>query len=282
MIAQLTAAVLASLALAQQTDTTFTVDAKGRMELTHLEGSVAVTSWNRGEMRVVATFIEDEGDVEIRTAGSTVRVEVKGEWGEPVAADLEITVPREMALEISGVTLEVGIEGAGGDVSVSTVEGGIRVAGGKGNIALNAVDGDVTLSGASGNMALNGVDGDISVADSEGNLTVNAVDGDVILEGIRSNLVEANAVDGDISYRGTIADGGRYFLSTHDGDLLITVPQGTNARVSVNTFAGDLAADFPIELEGDMKKRKFSFTLGSGKALMELSTFDGTIQLVRP
>ena len=31
-----------------------------------------------------------------------------------------------------------------------------------------------------------------------------------------------------------------------------------------------------------MDQRSFSFTLGSGKALLEISTFDGVIQLLRP
>jgi DUF4097 and DUF4098 domain-containing protein YvlB len=91
-----------------------------------------------------------------------------------------------------------------------------------------------------------------------------------------------NTVDGDLTYRGTIHDDGRYFLSTHDGDITVTVPDGTNARVSVSTFSGDMEADFPVTLSGDIDQRSFSFTIGTGKALLEISTFDGMIQLERP
>jgi DUF4097 and DUF4098 domain-containing protein YvlB len=281
MIAHLTVAMLAALAPAQQADTTFAVDAGGRMELTQIEGAVSVSAWDRSEMRVVAAYDEDEGKIEIRQSGGTVHVAAKGEWGEPVWAEFEITVPRGMAVELTGVSLDVSVAGVAGDVSVNTAEGGIELDGGSGNVALNAVEGDVTVGGASGNIAVNAVDGDVSVSESSGVMAVTAVDGEVSLLGITSENVSANAVDGDITYKGTIADGGRYVLSTHDGDLYVTIPDGSNARISVDTFSGDLDTDFPVELEGDFGKKRMSFTVGTGKALVELSAFDGTISLKR-
>ena len=179
----------------------------------------------------------------------------------------------------AGVSLEVGIERSAGSVSVSTAEGEILLVGGSGNVALNAVDGPVTVAGASGKIAINAVDGDVSVSESDGAIAVTAVDGDVALVGITSDNVSVNAVDGDIGYVGTIADGGRYVLSTHDGDLDVLIPNGANARISIDTFSGELDTDFAVELEGDFGKKRISFTVGTGKALVELSAFDGIISL---
>jgi len=278
MIAHMAAAVLAALAPAQQADTTFAVEG-GRLEITQIEGMVSVTAWDRAEMRVIADYDEDDGRLDIRQSGGTIHVSAKGEWGEPVYAEFEITVPRGMALEFAGASLEVDIEGAVGDVSVSTAEGDITLSGGSGNVGLNAVDGNITVIGASGKIAINSVDGDVSVTDSDGAIAVTAVDGDVMLEGITSENISVNAVDGDITYDGTITDGGRYVLSTHDGDLYVSIPDGSNARISIDTFSGDLDTDFPVELEGDFGKKRISFTVGTGKALVELSAFDGTISL---
>lgn len=279
MIAHMTAAILAALAPAQQADTTFVVDAGGRLEVNQIEGEISVTVWNRAEMRIVANYDDDDGRLDIRQSASTVHLSAKGEWGEPMYAEFEITAPRGMAVEITGVSLGVSIEGAAGAVSVSTVEGDISLQGGSGNVALSSVDGTVTVSGASGNIAVNAVDGDVSVTGSSGVVAVTAVDGDVTLKGITSDNVSVNAVDGDLTYEGTIADGGRYVLSTHDGDLYVTIPDGANARISVHTFSGDLDTDFPVELEGDFGRKHISFTVGTGKALVELSAFDGTISL---
>jgi DUF4097 and DUF4098 domain-containing protein YvlB len=284
MIAHLSAALLAALAVApqQQTDTTLAVAADGRLEIHNvMDGSVTIRTWNQARARIVARYDGDNA-VEVRYSAPTLSVRVRPERLSDESTVFEITIPDRMSVEANGIDMEFVAEGLGGNISINTVEGGIEVGGGRGNISINTVEGGVTLDGAEGNIALNCVDGDVSVTRSSGVISVQAVDGDITLAGITSDNVEVNTVDGDLLYRGTIRDDGRYYLSTHDGDIAVTVPEGTNARVSVSTFSGDLEADFPITLSGDMGQRSFSFTLGTGKALLEISTFDGIIELKRP
>lgn len=277
----LAAVLVASLSLAQQTDTTLSVGANPRLELRNLTGDVVVTAWDRSEVRIVAEH-GSRDELEIERDGSEISVRVRSRWGAPAIANFDITVPRATDIEISGVGVAARLMQIGGAVTVETVEGNIQVVGGEGVIALSSVEGDIEVEGTSGKIALTAVDGDIAVRGSDGALTVQTVDGEITLEGIDSDNVEASTVDGDITYRGSITDGGRYSLSTHDGDLYVTIPEGANARVSVATFSGELDADFPVQIEGDIGRKRFSFTLGTGKAMVELSAFDGTISLVRP
>ena len=79
MIAHVTAALLAALAPVQQADTTFAVDAGGRLEVTQLEGVISVTTWDRAEMRVVAVYDQEEGRLDVRSSTVTVHVAAKGE-----------------------------------------------------------------------------------------------------------------------------------------------------------------------------------------------------------
>lgn len=282
MLSTMAAVMLASLALTPQSaDTTFAVDANGRLELRNVWGSAVVDTWDRAEMRIDAD-LETDARLEIRRSGSEIIVSAEGEYGEPVNADYRITIPRSMSVELNGVELEAEVTGVGGSVAINTVEGYVTVSGGNGNVAVNAVDGDVSVENASGNIAVNAVDGDVMLSNIDGVLSVQTVDGEIQMTGISSNAVEASTVDGDITYQGRIEDDGRYFLSTHDGDITVTVQDGANARVSVATFSGELEADFPIRMEGDIGRKRFSFTLGNGSALLELSAFDGTISLVRP
>ncbi|MFQ5747365.1 MAG: DUF4097 domain-containing protein [Gemmatimonadota bacterium] len=281
MMANLAAVIAASLSLAQQTDTTFAVGANPRLELKNYSGDVVVTTWDRNEVRIVAEHGSRDRP-EIERDGSEISVRMHSRWGVPAIADFDITVPRNTDLEISGVGVAARIMDIAGDVSIESVEGGIELVGGEGVISLSSVEGDISVEDASGKIAITAVDGDISVRGSEGSLTTQTVDGEIILEGIDSDDVEASTVDGDITYQGSITDGGRYTLSTHDGDLSVTIPEGANARVSVATFSGELDTDFPVEIEGDIGRKRFSFTLGTGKAVLELSAFDGTIGLRRP
>ncbi|MFQ5529757.1 MAG: DUF4097 domain-containing protein [Gemmatimonadota bacterium] len=278
MIAHMAAALIASVAMTQQMDTTFAVSGSGQLDLQNHEGTVTVSTWDRDELRIQANWDAGRRPVTIRNAGSTVRVRVAGEYGLP-RVEFDITAPRRMSIALQGVELEVTIDGSEGNIAVHSVEGQIDVTGGGGNVAIQAVDGDVAVREARGNIAVHAIEGNVSVSDSRGTLAVESVDGDVELVDIDSENVGVNVVDGDVRFSGAIHDGGRYFMSTHDGDLDITVPGDANARVSIATFDGELVSDIPIEIEGDFSQKRFSFTLGTGRALVELSSFDGVIRL---
>ena len=120
-----------------------------------------------------------------------------------------------------------------------------------------------------------------SVSEVSGDLTAETVNGDITLTQIESANAEANTVNGDITYDGTIKDGGRYRFGTHDGDLRVSVPEKANVSVSVSTFNGEFNACFPVQLTGKTRHR-FSFTIGSGSARLELESFGGNIKICRP
>jgi hypothetical protein len=278
MIAHIAAALVASIGMAQQMDTTFAVSGSGQLDLQNHEGIVAVSTWDRDEIRIQAEWDDGPRPVSIRQAGSTVRVRVRGDLGLP-EVDFDLTVPRNMSIAIQGMAVDVTIDGSQGNIAVHSVEGPVHVTGGNGNVAVQAVEGDVSVTRASGHIAVHSIEGHVVVRESDGTVEVEAVDGDVELIDIDSEKIGVNVVDGDVTFQGAIHDGGRYFMSTHDGDLNIIIPDDSNARVSIATYDGELESDIPIEIEGDMSKKRFSFTLGSGSALVELSSFDGVIRL---
>ncbi len=278
MITHIAAALIASMAMTQQMDTTFAVSGTGQLDLQNQMGTVTISTWDRDELRIQATWDEGSRPVSIRNTDSSVRIRVERDFEMP-EVDFDLTLPRGMSIALQGVVLDVTIEDSRGNISVQCVEGSIDVTGGRGNVALQTVDGSVSVRGAEGNIALHSIDGGVTVVDSRGTVAVESVSGDVQLLDIDSENVGVNVVDGDVTFRGAIHDGGRYFISTHDGDLDITVPSGANARVSIATFDGELVSDIPIQIEGDISKRRFSFTMGTGRALVELSSFDGEIRL---
>lgn len=279
MIIQLAAAVLASMTVVQQMDTTFAVSRDGRLDLYNHQGTVDISTWDRSDIRIRAAWDEGRRPVSIRETDSGVRVRVVSRDAGLPYVKFDITMPRTMSVAVQGVELSAVVRGADGNVAVQTVEGSIEVDGGRGNVSLQAVEGPVSVRNVDGKISVNAVDGAVDISDSRGAVRVESVDGEVTLRGIDSDDVGVNVVDGDVTYSGTIRDDGRYFISTHDGDLNITIPTEANARVSIATFDGDLVSDIPIQFEGDFSQKRFSFTLGTGRALVELSSFDGVIRL---
>lgn len=281
MIVQLAALALASMAMVQEVDTTFAVPSDSHLDLYNHEGTVTIDTWDRDDIRIRARWSEGRRPVAIRTSDKGVRVRVEPRDAGLPYVEFDITTPRSLSVAVQGVELSVRISGTSGNVKVQSVEGAVEVNGGRGNLSLQVVDGPITVRNADGKISVNAVDGIVTITDSRGAMRIESVDGDVTLRGIDSDDVSVNVVDGNVTYVGTIHDEGRYFLSTHDGDLDITIPRNANARVSVATFDGDLVSDIPIQLEGDFSQKRFSFTIGTGRALMELSSFDGEIRLTR-
>jgi len=262
------------LAALAGTDTTVAVSAGGKLELRNYEGPVTVRVWSRQAVRVQAEH-DDEARVTVDVSGGMVRVTGHGRHG-PEAITYELTVPADMALEISSQEGEVRVTGSRAAVEIQSIDGAITVEGGRGSVRLNSVEGNLLVRGASGRLSLTTVDGDIAASNLEGDIEATAVDGDILLEGVRAANVDASTVNGDIAMVGELKAEGRYRLSSHDGDVTLTTPS-VDATVSVSTFEGDFTSDYPVTVNS--AGRKMTFTLGKGSARVELESFDGEVAL---
>ena len=272
---------VASLALAQQTDTTLPVRQGARLDVENFGGEIVVRTWTQDRVRIQATHSSRDW-IEVSASPSAVRVEAESRRGMPHLVEYQITVPVWMPLQLSGVSTDVRVEGSRAAIHVETVEGHVTVVGGADEVSAESVEGDVVVSGVRGRVNAHSVDGAVHLDDIVGDITAESVDGNITIQGSQSSNVDASTVDGDIYYVGTIRDGGRYDLATHDGGVTISMPEGVNATVTIATFDGEFDSSFPIPLQRTEPGRRFTFTLGSGSARVQLETFDGQILLRRP
>ena len=74
---------------------------------------------------------------------------------------------------------------------------------------------------------------------------------------------------------------GRYRLATHNGDIAFEPQVPLNAVITVATFNGDFESAFPVTIKETRRGKRFTFTVGTGGATVELETFEGTIRLGR-
>jgi DUF4097 and DUF4098 domain-containing protein YvlB len=220
--------------------------------------------------------------VQIATSGGAVSVRTEGRRGPPSAVDLKLTVPVWMGLDLSGVYTDVKVAGTKAPVNVETVQGEVDVTGGEGLVSLRSVQGSVILRQARGRIDVHSVNEDVRVSDASGEIVAETVNGEIALERVDATSLDANTINGDVGYDGPIRDGGRYALSSHNGDVTLAVAAGTNATVSVSTFSGEFESEFPVTLRETRKGRRFSFTVGSGSAQVTLESFQGSVELVRP
>jgi Toastrack DUF4097 len=274
-------AALAALTLTQQIDSTVPVERGQRLEVDLFAGEVDVKTWPKNAVRVVADP-DGRGRVEIERSATSLSVRTTGRRGPPLSTDIQITVPAWMALDISGVYTDITIAGARGPIAAETVQGDVSAEGGEGLVSVKSVQGGVSVTGAKGRIEANSVNADVEVRRSSGEISTETVNGSIDLVGTDATTLTATSVNGDLNYDGPLHSGGRYALSTHNGDITITVAEGASAAVSVSTFNGEFESDFPVTLTETRKGKRFNFTIGSGSAQVTLESFQGTISLVRP
>jgi DUF4097 and DUF4098 domain-containing protein YvlB len=287
LILPLAAVLVTSVSLQQgkfDTDTTVSVSAGTRLSVQSLQGDVVVRAWDRNQVRIQASH-SSRTQIEARVSESVLRLEPKGRgmagaWGGLV--DYELTVPVAMAIELQGMGGDVRIEGTRGDVSVNNIEGNITVQGGGGSLTLVTVNGAVSVTGARGRVEARSVSEDVELTDVQGDVTVETVSGDLRMTRIDARRVEAQTVSGDVTFEGAIRPDGNYALLTHSGDITIAMPEAVSATIRTAVASGDVGASFTLpEAERATRSRK-TFRLGGGGATIEIETFSGDIQLVRP
>jgi len=276
----LASSALTALALIQQIDTTVTARQGQRLVVDLYGGEIDVKTWARNAVRLEADP-SSRTTVELSTTGD-IEVRTEGRRGPPSAVDLQLTVPAWMGLDLSGVYSDVTVHGTRGPINVETVQGEVDVTGGVGLISLRSVQGSVRLKGAKGRIDVNSVNEDVHVSDASGEIVAETVNGEIVLERVDATSLEATTVNGDVGYDGPIRNGGRYNLSSHNGDVTIAMAESSSATVSVNTFNGEFESEFPVTLRETRKGKRFSFTVGGGSAQVSLESFQGTVQLVRP
>ena len=276
-----TALTLATMALAQQaTDTTFALEGATALRMDVPGGTVAIATWDRPEVRVVAEH-SARTTIRVRRRESTIRIDSEARRAGPGIVDYRITVPASLDLGVEGQYVSVTIEGANGAVQVETMQGDILIRGGRGTVRASSVSGNVEVDGAQGRVNIETVGQGSRVANASGEVYVESVGGPIVLENLRATTVEAGSVGGRIRFSGTLAPGGTYLFGTHGGPISIQVPANSSATFHVASMNGTITSDLPGAPTQFEKGRRASFTAGGGGATVEVETFGGRIQIMR-
>ncbi len=263
------------------TDTTVVVRRGTRLDLNNFGGAIAIATWPKDAVRIRAEHSRADW-IDVKNLRGVLHVQSTSRLGPSQAIEYRITLPAWMPIQLSGVYNDVTADGVEGGISVETVRGDIVVRRASGNIELRSVEGIVDLSEASGTIMVSSVNDAVRLMKVAGAIQAEAVNGDIQLIELSSRDVEASTINGAVLFDGKMFDGGSYRFSTHSGDIAMGMNARSNATVTVSTYAGDFEAPFPIRLSRKDKGKRFEFVLGTGKADVELESFQGAIQLFAP
>ena len=136
------------------------------------------------------------------------------------------------------------------------------------------------VGGAKGRLEASSVNDLIRIENTVAEISVETTNGGITLSRVQSSMVEATTVNGSIAYDGPIADEGHYSLSTHNGDILVALPERSNVTFDVRTYNGSFSSEVPVKGHGPPRRGGHAlYTLGTGSARMDLESFGGSIKV---
>lgn len=278
---------------AQPADTTVAMAPDGTLDVRLEDGTVRVIGWDRDEMRATARSDEDPSvRLSLEREAGSIRLRpgtrsADDEFDEDAEMDLEIRLPRSAALRVHGPDVQIRVEGVDGRIEAKSQDGDVRVSGGRGTerlVSVRSGDGDLDLRDLQGRVEAFTIDGDVRLTAVEGDVEAESVDGDLILRDVSSSHVTARTTDGDVEFEGELRDGGRYRISTHDGDVRFRMAGAAGADLQVTVYEGELVTDLPARLVGGVRRsgghRQYTLTVGGGGASVSLESFDGTVRIL--
>jgi DUF4097 and DUF4098 domain-containing protein YvlB len=263
-----------------QTDETVPAPRGGRLTINNFAGEVIIHTWDKEAIHVVARH-QSRTHVNIQPNAAGVRISASGTRGPQGSVDYDITAPGWMPIKVDGQFNFITIDGAQAEVSAESVRGDIVIKGGNGFVTAKSIEGEIVVEGARGKVSVSSINEGIKISDTSGEISADSVNGAITMTRMDSKSVEASTVNGNITYEGTLPDGGHYTLSSHNGDLLLGIPENASATFTVRTYNGDFSTDLPLQGAREEMRggKRVTLTLGKGSADVNLESFGGEIRV---
>jgi hypothetical protein len=231
---------------------------------------------------------------------------------------LELLVPRGASLNIQARSGHVEISDVA-DAHVQSLSGDVDIRRASRVAEVSCLSGDISLEDSSGPVRLTSVSGSIearnvrTVARGD-SFEAKSTSGDVNLQGVTHSQVSGSTVNGSVLYTGTLARGGVYDFRTISGDVTLELPSDSSFTVHAKVVTGgDIVTDFPIKTmtstststqsdaqswptpppppdgrkppkvkppkDKDESQTRLDGTVGTGDAVINLSSFNGSLRL---
>jgi DUF4097 and DUF4098 domain-containing protein YvlB len=280
------------------------------------DGSITLEGVQSSECRLLATIqtrarteeaaqqLNEQIEVTLESVGRNLSVVIdkpsvirNAHYGVSLAG----TVPLQTNLALSTSDGSVHLTNIEGTVDAKTSDGSIQADNIKGDTKFRTSDGRIQcarieatsldLKTSDGSINLEGVtatsciartsDGSITLADARSeSLDLNTSDGTIRCRNVAASRIQCRTSDGSVHIEcatdaPTVIDG---TVTTSDGSITFTAPQGLSARVEASTDDGSIRTTLPITVSGKVGK-SLSGTIGAGEGRLVLKTHDGSITI---
>lgn len=303
----------------EQTETfskTVKLGPQGELDIQNMSGAITITRGGGNDVTIDAVkkaygATEDAaremlGFVKIDVMERPGRVEVRSRYQH-------LDDSRRHRNIHVGVTYNVTAP-AGTRVRVNSMSGGISVSDITGELSLEAMSGHIKIERAARVLTAKTMSGSVHITDAKSDgmidagsmsgtvtlnkvkarrLNVGVVSGTITLVDTDCERIDAQTTSGHVIYEGPLARNGRYKFSTHSGSVKVAVDGNTGFEVDANSFNGSVRSDIALKNQeqtgpdnrrrgpGMLQSKTLRGTFGDGSAVLDLSTFSGSITIFK-
>jgi hypothetical protein len=279
---------------------TFPVESGALLRLSHGDGDVEITPWDRDEVEVEVVYRADytmvgvgkEPDftVEMRQEGPVIRVTGRETGVAMVGIFLSVTTSEYRYTVKAPAYLAVESRGQDGDFSATGLRGDLRCRLDDGDVILQGIeadrvevevaDGDVhgeNIAARSASFRLD--DGDLRLRGCSGGWDVRTEDGDATLRDHASGTLGVRTADGDISVHLVAGERADVEIEAEDGDVELVVAPDVSTAFLLSSGDGRIrvGAEGVRNLEQD-RSRVYG-EIGSAEGSIRATVEDGRLSL---
>ena len=268
----------------------YTLAPGGRINLENITGNIEISSWEKDSVEINGTKYagSEQGlkdlKIDVSSSPNLLQIRTIQAFGaRNTGARFSIRVPHRVQLDrIVSSNGGIRVDDIEGMANLKSSNGTIRIWRVKGSLEARTSNGGIEVNGTTGNAILHTSNGGIRVEMNKGSLEATTSNG-----GINARLMQA---DSDQPVR-LESSNGNIDLSmdavrdvranTSNSSITVRLPSSASARVRARTSNSPITTEFDVLTKGMIGKHTLEGTLGSGGPLIDLSTSNGGIKLLK-
>lgn len=266
-------AFTAAAAAAHRVEKHFPTQSKPVITVQNSSGRIEVKAWNKNEVQVLGNHASDKVEIDTEQAGNRIEVVThvldSKATSDELKADLQISVPEESELRIRTDS---------GEVTVASVHG---------DMTFDTVGANLELSDVEGSMVIKTIDGSLVCLRCAGKLDANSISGSMKLLQPSLDRVTLQTSSGDILFDGNFLRRGIYIMKNYTGSIEVHFAPTDSFDLRANSLKGQVYNEASLKQDphGKVPQSRYgsSFigTVNDGFAKVELSSFSGTIKILK-
>jgi DUF4097 and DUF4098 domain-containing protein YvlB len=256
-------------------ETRLDIAAGGSINIINNDGSIKLKAGSGHQVLLAYTLHSNKVEVDQESTPDKRRIEIRSHAlpqqtpsSDEARVDLEVTVPAGTAVTVSTATAPINADGLTGDITLSSDTGKISVSGiGSSHLNVRSVAAPVELSHV-----------------TLGYVHVTSSGGGVQMMDVTGPKVNVATGSGNITYQGDCSGVGDYLMTTHSGNIDVSLPETASVDLNAHSASGTVENDFPLQAKTHpvfvpKSGSSFAGTSNSGSSSVELRSFSGKIRV---